>query len=351
MNDQPSPAVVAARTRSVATCMAARQDNFLLLRFIAASLVIFGHSWAIGVNPTGETDWLGQQTKLFSGTLAVHIFFFISGFMVTMSYERRHSLSAFAKARLLRIFPALFVCVSVTALVLGPLVSDLPLAQYFGDAQWRRYLKVNALLVHTEFNLPGVFANNPYPHIVNGSLYTIPGEIQMYLYVALLGMLGLLRSRRKFALALAALVLLALFFRPPLQMLSQQEFYAFAGFFAVGAICWMYRQQLPVNGYLLIALLLACKLPSNPQEYLLVLAATTIYASLWFVFVPGLQGFNRCGDYSYGLYLYGFVVQQTIAAGFPQFGPYQLFAASFPLALLLAMASWHWVEKPMLRLK
>lgn len=337
--------------RTITACFASRQENFLLLRFMAASMVIFGHCWAIGLNPTGETDWLGQRTLLFSGTLAVHMFFFISGFLVTMSYERRHSFLAFVRARTLRIFPALMICVALTALVLGPLISEMTVEAYFLDPQWSRYLIGNISLQNLQWRLPGVFVHNHNPHTVNGSLYTIPGEIQMYLYVAGLGILGLLRSRFRFGAAILVLLAMSFFLRDQVTLLTQPEFYIFGAFFVAGAFCWMHRDRIIVSGYVLLILLLACAVVYRQPGYFLLLGAATAYGCLWFVYLPGLQWFNRFGDYSYGLYLYGFVIQQTVAKWFPQFGPLPLFMASFPLALGLAIASWHLIEKPALRFK
>jgi len=351
MADLPAPSALTSPARTVADCVALRQDNFLLLRFLAASLVIFGHCWAVGLNPSGETDWLGQRTLLFSGTLAVNIFFFISGFLVTMSYQRRHSLWIFVKARALRIFPALMVCVTFTAVVLGPLVSELRVADYFADPHWLRYLLGNISMLDRQENLPGVFTHNRLPDIVNGSLWTIPIELCMYVFVAALGVAGLLRTRLRFGLAIVAMLLVVAAFRVPLQVERLALFYGPAAFFVIGACCWMARDSVPVSGYGVLLLLFACAVFYRQPGYPLVFGALTAYGSLWLVFVPGLQGFNRIGDYSYGLYLYGFVMQQLVAHGFPQFGPYRLFAASFPLALLAAIVSWHGIEKPALRWK
>lgn len=342
--------------RTIASCITSQQDrtgqdNFLLLRFIASCMVIFGHSWALGFNPAGELDWLTRYTLLFSGTHAVQIFFFVSGFLVTMSYERRHSFWAFAKARSLRIFPALVVCVALTSVVLGPLVSELPAGAYFHNPLWRSYLFGNVSLTDIQYKLPGVFAHNRYADVVNGSLWTIPGEMQMYFYVAALGVLGLLRSRLRFGLAIGVLVTLAVFGPAQLRLLSQQDFYGLAVFFILGAFCWMYRQHVVVNGYVLMMLLLACALFYQKPGYFWVLGAATVYGCIWFVYVPRLQWFNRFGDYSYGLYLYGFVIQQLLASVLPQLAPFSLFAMSFPLILGIAMASWHLIEKPALRFK
>jgi len=337
--------------RTISDCIASRQDNFLLLRFIASCMVIFGHSYALGYNPSGELDWLTRYTLLFSGTHAVQIFFFVSGFLVTMSYERRHCLWTFAKARTLRIFPALVVCVTLTAVLLGPLVSELSVGAYFRNPLWRAYLLGNISLLDIQYKLPGVFAHNRYADVVNGSLWTIPGEMQMYFYVAALGVLGLLRSRLRFSLAICGLLALAVFWPAQVRLLSQHDFYVLAIFFILGACCWMFRERVIVSGYVFLLLLLACAVLYQQPGYFWVLGATTVYGCIWFIYVPRLQWFNRFGDYSYGLYLYGFVIQQLVAGLQPQLAPLGLFALSLPLTLCLAAASWHLIEKPALRYK
>jgi peptidoglycan/LPS O-acetylase OafA/YrhL len=113
----------------------------------------------------------------------------------------------------------------------------------------------------------------------------------------------------------------------------------------------MYRERIVVSGFIALALLFACGVFYDQSGYPWVFAAATAYTALWFVFAPGMQWFNRFGDYSYGLYLYGYPSQQLVAHWFPQFGPWRMAALALPLALCCAIASWHCVEKPFLRLK
>ncbi|MBI5810470.1 MAG: hypothetical protein HZB21_04690 [Deltaproteobacteria bacterium] len=71
-----------------------------------------------------------------------------------------------------------------------------------------------------------------------------------------------------------------------------------------------------------------------------------------FARVPYLKNFGRHGDFSYGMYVYAFPVQQTLMnfwpGGFPLFG---FFLAAFTITLFLAILSWSFVEKPALKLK
>jgi peptidoglycan/LPS O-acetylase OafA/YrhL len=340
------------RPRTVAECMAGAHDNFNVLRLLAASLVIYGHSWAIA-NSNGENDWVSRHLLLFSGTIAVNMFFFVSGFLVTGSCVRRGSLWTFAQARLLRVYPALVGCGALCAFVLGSAVTTEPLRAYLGNAGPYLFFAANSSLIGSYHapHLPGVFEANRFPQVVIGSLWTLPGEMQMYGYVAAMGALGLFLRRTRFVIAMTTLVLVAVFARDSVPLLSRPEYYGFAAFFVAGASCWMFREYVPVSGYLLAALIALCWMAYPGALYLGALAATTAYLCLWFVYVPGLKSLEPPGDYSYGLYLYGFPMQQLVAWKFPTIGPWLLLAASFPLALTLAVASWHWLEKPALALK
>ena len=59
----------------------------------------------------------------------------------------------------------------------------------------------------------------------------------------------------------------------------------------------------------------------------------------------------RKPDYSYGLYVYAFPIQQTVVRLVPDIAPPLLFAAAFALTLAVAAVSWHALEAPALRLK
>ena len=336
--------------RTLRDAMAQGYDNFSLLRFLAAALVIFGHSWAIAKNPSGVTDWIGQQTQMFSGTVAVNIFFWVSGFLITMSYIRRPKFIPFILARVLRIFPALIVCVLLTALVLGSICTTLPLSEYLHHPDVWRYIQGNSLLSDVRWYLPGVFEGNSHKGVVNGSLWTLNGEIRMYMFVLALGSFGLLANATRFGWTLASLIVIALFV-PSIALVQQPEFLELGAFFAFGAFCYVHRGAIPVSGYLVLTLaFLTLSLRGQPG-YHLMLCAFTAYAALWFSYGPRLPSLEKYGDYSYGLYLYGFPVQQYVAYLQPELGPLRSLLLSFPLTLALAIPSWHFVEKPMLRFK
>ena len=196
----------ARRIATVADGLAGGRDNFLLLRLLAASLVIYGHAPAI----TGGRGWPDVFVRLgwgsYSGDLAVDVFFVVSGFMIAGSYLRRRHLLDFLWARLLRIYPAYLVCLLGTAFALGAACTSLPLHDYYGSHEVVRYVSKNVQLGKgLIFTLPGVFTGNPRLSFVNGSIWTLPAEVRMYLWVALAGALGILSRRWCCNLLLAAL--------------------------------------------------------------------------------------------------------------------------------------------------
>jgi peptidoglycan/LPS O-acetylase OafA/YrhL len=170
---------------------AGRSNNFGLIRLVAASLVVFGHSFDLVRRP----EPLAPTLELTWGTIGVLIFFSMSGFLVARSWATGPRLVEFATKRALRLLPALFVSSLVCAVVLGPLVTTEPLRSYLDDPATKTYVLDNSLL-QTVYALPNVFGNLPFPGTVNGSLWTLPIEAKAYAFVAVVGLLGLLRRQR-----------------------------------------------------------------------------------------------------------------------------------------------------------
>src|SRR6516162_5257188 len=189
-----------------------RHNNFDALRLVAAASVVFSHSFLIaeGTQDHEPLIWLtGKQSIL--GLVGVFVFFAISGFLVTQSFEETGDPLRFLLKRALRIFPGLFVATLLSAFVLAPFVTSLPLGLYLSRAEPYEYVLGNALLDQTVHELPEViFVNNPVGLEINGALWTLRSEFAMYLMVLALGVLRLLTLRA--ALLLAGFGMLCLYF-------------------------------------------------------------------------------------------------------------------------------------------
>lgn len=340
------------RPETLADGLARGTDNFLLLRVIAAAAVVYGHAYAMVVTH-GERDlFIRMGWGSYSGTIAVDLFFIVSGFLVTGSYLRRRNVFAFAWARALRVIPGYASCLVASAFVLGALYTTLPLATYLVHAGTHDYVQVNLKLgTHLIWRLPEVFVDNPRRDTINGSIWTLPAEVRMYLWVAFAGALGILAWRWACSLLLLGLFVLGLLAPEHLWWVPHPAFVQLAGCFALGVLCYLYRDVIPANGWWLAACtVLAWALRHTPM-YPFAFALAEVAFVFWFAYRTRWHGYNRLGDYSYGLYLWGYPMQQVVAHHLPATSPLANAALALPLALLVAVLSWHLVEKPAIGLK
>jgi peptidoglycan/LPS O-acetylase OafA/YrhL len=331
-----------------------RLNNFDLLRFVAASMVIGSHSFPLsGSTREPLRDLTGFGTF---GTLGVRMFFVISGYLVTQSLLRSSTVLSFAAKRILRILPALIVVVLLAALVVGPLITSLTPSEYFARPQTQRYITHNIAMSPTIYRLPGVFRSNTYGPAVNGSIWTLPYEMALYIVLAVLA-IGIKRSRIVVLGLFVCLFLLQLHPIPHpivIDHLALRRFVKLGLFFFAGSLLYLYRELLPPNKKVagLLALLFVASF--RTQYSLLVSFFTLPYLVIWLAHYRRLNTgwFSRHGDFSYGMYIYAFPVQQlTVQMSGGHIRPFELFAIAFPVTLLLAFLSWHLVESPALSLK
>jgi peptidoglycan/LPS O-acetylase OafA/YrhL len=347
-------------TSSENSSLASHQNNLDFLRLFFALAVLVTHSYAL--TGVAENDLLSQfshDQARFSHT-GVQGFLIISGFLISKSLVRSSSLPDYYFKRALRVFPGLFVTVCLTV-VLCAFLSDKPILSYFAHYSTRDYIIYNSLL-KIQYGLMGVFVNNPYPKAVNGSLWTIPYEVFFYV---LLSLCYFIRQRVNILRALfigCFLVATGLFivaapelskFSLPFWELQGHHIMELAAFFLAGAI-WAvfplpsdaYRKKMILFGLplLIISLYLG--------GYVLVqfLALPILVIAFGTLNSPKLSFARKFGDFSYGIYLWGFVVQQTLVHLF-HLNQMQLMLTSIPLTYVCGALSWHLIEKHALRLK
>ncbi|MDX2022376.1 MAG: acyltransferase [Deltaproteobacteria bacterium] len=340
--------------RTLGEAYAARDDNFLLLRLLAALMVMWSHSYVL--SGSGGNDWIARLhlgPKVTAGSLAVDLFFLTSGLLVTGSYVERPAFWRFVRSRLLRIIPALVVCVGLCALVLGPLASELPVAAYFRSWRTFRYIGINlSFRPGLQWGLPGVFGRNPYPGVVNGSLWSLPGEVAMYVAVAVLGVTRVLSRRWLGTAVILGLVLLGWFAPVAVPFVPGPWLLRPCGFFAVGALCFLNRTAIPLRTDALLLLWLTAVFSLGRPWLGLIFPLVCVYTWFWFAYQPHLPAIPRGWDLSYGVYLWGFPTQQLMAQW--QGGATTAGTNAIPailLAFAAAAASWRFVEKPCLRFK
>jgi hypothetical protein len=145
---------------TIAALLHGRDNNFNLIRFIAASAVLLDHCFAL-VAPDQAANAFIDVEGLGIGRLAVDVFFIVSGFLVTRSVMTQPTLVDYAVARFLRLFPALLAACIFIAFVLGPLVTLASWHDYFTDPRVWLFVPLTASLVTHSMTLPGVFDSVP----------------------------------------------------------------------------------------------------------------------------------------------------------------------------------------------
>ena len=320
-------------------------NNLDIFRLLAACMVVYGHSYAIAPQ-LGETDFIARLLKFdYSGSLAVKIFFFLSGLVVTNSLLQKRNVMQFVIARFFRIWPGLIAVIVVTSLMVVPLVTELSIKDYFARRETYGYIFDNALL-HTVYVLPGAFLHSPHG-AVNGSLWSLPLEVGIYLALLALFMAGVFRSP---VLALGLFLLLLVDPLTGNKLLftwktPNMNTDLLAPCFALGSVLALFKERLEVglstvSGLILLSLLFL----SSSYSFYFVYAAlfSTI---LYLAGHPLFLNLKMRSDLSYGVYLWGFPVQQILQYAIPEQGTQFNQVVSLLITLVLGFASWHLVEK------
>ncbi len=323
--------------------------GFDFLRVALALSVVFIHAITVA---TGENYDSSRVFWLPSYAILV-MFFALSGFLITGSAQRL-SLRNFLINRSLRIFPALLIEITLSALVLGALFTTLPIREYYGTSEtWFYFTNVIGLI---NYYLPGVFTGNP-KSAVNWSLWTVPYEFGCYAIMSSLIVFKLLRY--KALVTLGAVIFLALGltgFAPSIFAGDGSKLYVA---FLLGIAAYLYRDRIPYSRRLFGLCLAYCFALSllrpapwmTPGVLNVIVAPVAVYMTIFIghTRIPKLPIYGR-GDYSYGIYLYGNPIQQAVRAALPWTDTAVLnLVFAIPLITLFAMFSWHGPEKWVLR--
>ena len=333
-----------------------RSNSIGFLRFLFAATVVWSHAFPLGgfgEDPLYRLNFNAPTT----GLLAVGGFFVLSGFLITRSYETVCSVGRFIWHRFLRIFPAFWTCLVVTAFGLAPLAFAYQhgtLHHYFAEipAPWS-YVTSNFLLAIYQQRIGTVFAHVPSPFDTNLSLWTLSPEFFCYLCVAALGIVGVIRRARG-AVGVIALLLFATYaaLRWHYGNVYLIEIEALFVYFAFGAFAYLNRDRIPMTAGIAALCFAALLATLTTRAFAYVVIPCVAYLTLFAAMRLPLRSFDRRVDVSYGLYIYAFPVQQLLATyGITKYGFTPYFVCALAIALALAAASWFTIEKPSLSLK
>lgn len=319
-------------------------NNLDLIRLIAAVLVIIGHSYALAPN-YGKRDILSSLVEvMYSGSIAVAIFFFVSGMLVTNSLLLKKSAIEFIISRFFRIYPALIVVTLLSVLILGPMVTEYSFKNYFTSNVTTLYV-MDYLRMDIGYYLPGVFTNNHFKNSVNGSLWTIPFEIKFYLFLLGFFLIGLFKNKT-IATVFGVFIVFSPFYMT-LFSSSNSEVYYLPVMFAFGSLLALHKNIIVINRDLFFGFLLLTYLFNSYSvtSYSFMLHLTIAVGVVYISSLKYIKILKIKYDISYGVYLYAWPVQQTLNFIYPEknylFNCISAIIITIPLALL----SWILIEK------
>jgi peptidoglycan/LPS O-acetylase OafA/YrhL len=316
-----------------------------------------------------EPLWASSDGQISLGTCAVLGFFIVSGFLVSQSWENSAHVGEYLWKRILRIYPAFIVAFLLCLFLFAPLGAPES-SHRFGA--WGTFLKpfpwrisLAQLFTLNEPRMFSTLATVPIPNRINASMWTIKYEFLCYLLLPLLAMAGIYRRRTWMLLVFVGLALFQFIqtvcnYYPGHHLKWRyldllHEFPRMLTYFLAGAVFYLFRDRIPRSRVLLLLAIAVSLASLHPfRGVALTLPFTGPYILFYLAFTPlsAARQFGRYGDFSYGLYLYAWPMQQLLVlfCGVA-LGVLPLTLLTMVIALLFAFVSWHLIEKPALRWK
>lgn len=336
---------------NLASHLRGRDNNLNLLRAVAASSVIFSHSTVL-VTGAFDSEPLRPTLGMSLGDIAVDIFFIVSGLLVTGSIARKNQIAGYAMARVRRIYPGLLAMLLIVNLPVGLWLTTLPWREYLGSWELRTNFFHNLFLIKQAWtSLPGVVADAPWPHAINGSLWTLTYEVRMYIWLGAIWALARL-FRNRHAAAFQALVVATWIVSYVAFLFAE---HGRAGdpvprlvlMFSSGALLYTLKERISID-WKTCGVVAGILFASWWQDALFRPAYGLFapYLVLVAAYLPSgfIRRYNDVGDYSFGLYIYAFPIQQILVKFRPDDPPIANALLSLAATTVFAWLSWHLIE-------
>ncbi|MDB5250003.1 MAG: acyltransferase [Segetibacter sp.] len=327
-------------------------NNFGLLRLLAALFVLISHSFGI-LNKGLQQPGLWYKDKhLILSDVGLYIFFTISGFLVTQSLFNSNSLKHYLWKRFLRIFPALAIA-NLVCIIIGCFVTRLTFRDYLLNVETWSYFFKNTTVVVNQFTLPGVF-DTLKDNSVNASLWTILIEVECYIVLLLTAYIVVIRKwlfLTCFVLFQALGVYLTVIHPMHIKGLNLNVYFTFGTYFYLGSLFYCFKDNIRFKWFyanILMAVALLTVYTFLEPVTLAVFIAYCVIIIGTSKAIVSLKGY----DLSYGFYLYAFPVQQLVLLYFGyDINVWMHILISSLITLVFAFFSWKYVEKPFLQKK
>jgi peptidoglycan/LPS O-acetylase OafA/YrhL len=320
-----------------------KHNNLNAIRLLLALLVLYAHCYPLAVPNTGSV----------AGALAVDLFFFLSGLLITGSWLRSKSMNDYLRKRVLRIYPGYIVALAFATIAMTLANPSGLLRRVLSWEGLKMAVQDAALLTQTSTSGPQVFPNNPFPGYADGSMWTIPLEFGCYLVVCAIGLFCLFRFRW---LVLGGFLYIYLVFCKAIFLHWEHShmYRRFLVYFFAGVCAWLWRDKIPMRWSLVfISLALIVSMHFTRFSWELVEPFALTYIVLFLGYMKPMKFTQWCdsADLSYGVYLYAWPVQQLVATTAWGRNPWVMLMVATPITIAVAFGSWHLVEKRFLNLK
>lgn len=333
------------------------KNNFDFLRLVFSIFVIITHSYALTGLPEEDILYNNTEGQLSLSSLGVSGFFVISGYLIYQSLQRSTNIAEYFWKRFLRLFPALVVVLFLSIFLLSAVYEGSE--NYWTQKSVWTYFPKNISLYFIQFTISGVFENNPFPGMINGSLWTIAYEFTCYCLLGLLIFIPTNFKKNILIVIFSLFLVIRLVGGDHLEkynfVLNAQNFIHLTLLFLGGALIAEFNTilQIQKKSFLVILsiaiLVIICGLGVYSIFQYIVLPFVIISSGLQSTrFINGLT--KKIGDLSYGIYIYAFPVQQTLVYYFkPHL--FELMIYTTLITCTMGFLSWHLIEKRCLKLK
>jgi len=334
-------------------------NNFDFLRLLGAFMVLYYHCFPL--TGTSEGSWVWILGKFSLVQVGLVIFFVISGYLIANSWSRSPSVYKYFWNRLLRLLPGLFGVAIVTVFVIGPLTTVIPIVDYFKNPMTWGYFKIMTMYIYN-LTLPGVFVNNVFPNLVNGSVWMLSLFFNMYIVIAAIGLMGWLKNKKVIGIVIVLFTLIyinMIYHITPYTIEIVQRFLypngnIFTITFMMGVLFYLYRDKIKYDIRIAIVALIIWLL-SFPYGILFnivsIIALPYIILYVAFADIPYINKVGKYGDYSYGIYIYAFPVQQTVEYFIPGISVAGMLILATIITVPLAVLSSKLIETRALKYK